>query len=51
MNVKRFLACYVVALATGACFFLAGSVAMVIGVAVPVCSIFVAMSLYWKDKD
>jgi hypothetical protein len=51
MNWKRFVVCYVVALATGVCFFLAGSVATVIAVAVPVSSVFIAMMLYWKDKQ
>lgn len=51
MNIKRFVVCYVVALSTGACFFLAGSVSMVIAAAVPISSVFVGMMLYWKDKD
>jgi hypothetical protein len=46
MNWKRFIVCYVAALATGVCFFVAGSVAAVIGVAVPVSSVFIAMMLY-----
>lgn len=46
MNVKRFVVCYVVALAAGACFFLAGLSSVVVAAAVPVSSIFIAMMLY-----
>jgi hypothetical protein len=51
MNVKRYVICYVVALATGACFFVAGIDGAIVAVAVPVCSVFTAMTLYWKGKD
>lgn len=51
MNVKRYVICYVVALATGACFFVAGIAGAIVAVAVPVCSVFTAMTLYWKGKD
>ncbi len=59
MNVKRFVACYVAALATGVCFFVAGLSSVIVAVAVPVSSIFIAMMLYvdntpikiWKKGD
>jgi hypothetical protein len=51
MNMKRFVVCYVVALAAGACFFLAGLSSVVVAAAVPVSSVFVGMMLYWKDKE
>lgn len=46
MNVKRFVVCYVSALATGACFFVAGLASVAVAVAVPVSSVFIAMMLY-----